>query len=366
MSEASEAGQDTEQRPDGRQVVRPTAGERARTLAYGVADGVLAVPGVPYAPVPAHATDEQGRPLLLLPARSAAVAALRGEPDLPATLRISDVAPVPLADRVRGRAWLHGWVTEPAGDERRAAALRLSRLHPRPELLDIGPEPAPGQSWTVLALEIAEVEIRDAWGEATLDPEEYEAGVPDPLVAIEAGILSHLDECHRAELVVMLRRLNDLAARVSGGGVPGVPAAREPVESVWGDDPPRPPARTHDRPPGARPVESVWGDDPPRPPARTHDRPPGARPVESVWGDDPPRPPARTHDRPPGARPVVRPLGLDRYGMWLRCFTAPPEDVQERPDGAESVDLRVVFGEPVSDIHGLRRVYRRLFAGVHS
>jgi hypothetical protein len=64
----------------------------------------------------------------------------------------------------------------------------------------------------------------------------------------------------------------------------------------------------------------------------------------------------------------VRPLGLDRYGMWLRCFTAPPpKGAEGRPDGgAEAVDLRVVFGEPVSDIHGLRRVYRRLFAGVHS
>ncbi|GAA2434165.1 DUF2470 domain-containing protein [Actinomadura vinacea] len=275
MSEASEGATE-----------RPTAGERARTLAYGVADGVLAVPGVPYAPVPAHATDENGRPLLLLPAGSAAVKALRGEPDLPATLRISDVAPIPLADRVRGRAWLHGWVTEPEGDERRAAAVRLSRLHPRPELLDIGRESESdaARAWTVLALEVAEVEIRDGWGAATLEPEEYEAAVPDPFVAIEAGMLSHLDECHRGELVTMLLRLNELAAAVSGSGVPGVAAG---------------------------------------------------------------------HD------PVVRPLALDRYGMWVRCFSP-------RPDGADPVDLRVVFGEPVSDVHGLRRVYRRLFMGVRS
>ncbi|MEW2356687.1 DUF2470 domain-containing protein [Spirillospora sp. NPDC029432] len=266
MSEASEAAAPR----------RPTAGERARTLSYGVADGVLAVPGVPYAAVPAHATDADGRPLLLLPAESAVVSALAGEPDLPATLRISDVAPVPLPDRLRGQAWLHGWITEVPEGERRDAALRISRLHPRPELLEAGAADSARRRWTVLALEVAEVEVKDMWGSATLEPEEYAAGVPDPLVAIESGILSHLDECHRDELVVMLRRLD---------GASHVPAARA------------------------------------------------------------------------GRDTVVRPLALDRYGMWLRCSGT------ERTDAAP-VDLRVVFGEPVSDIHGLRCVYRRLFAGV--
>ncbi|WP_433338860.1 DUF2470 domain-containing protein [Spirillospora sp. CA-294931] len=251
---------------------RPTAGERARTLAYGVADGVLAVPGVPYAPVSAHATDEDGRPLLLVPAESAAVAALRGESDLPATLRISDVAPVALPDRVRGRAWMHGWVAEVAAERRGEAALRISRLHPRPELLDLG------DAWTILVLEVAEIEIEDAWGCATLEPEEYQAAVPDPFVAIEAGMLTHLDTCHRGELAQLLKGLRAVADE----------ATRERIGR-------------------------------------------------------------------PGAGPVVRPLALDRYGMWLRCSDAPPAE----PD---PFDLRVVFSEPVRDIHGLRCVYRRLFA----
>ncbi|MFI0351955.1 DUF2470 domain-containing protein [Actinomadura sp. 9N407] len=277
MSEASEAA--TAQ--------RPTAGERARTLSYGVADGVLAVPGVPYAPVSAHATDIDGRPLLLLPAESAVVAALAGEPDIPATLRISDVAPIPLPDRVRGRAWLHGWITEVPADERRAAALRISRLHPRPELLEAGASAQGGRRWTVLALEVAEVEIHDMWGSAALEPEEYAGAVPDPLVAVEGGILSHLDECHRPELVTMLRRLNSAAnipSALNARSAASVPAARE------------------------------------------------------------------------GRDPVVRAVALDRYGMWLRYSDAV----------RDAVDLRVVFGEPVSDIHGLRCVYRRLFEGASS
>ncbi|WP_245679710.1 DUF2470 domain-containing protein [Actinomadura hibisca] len=252
----------------------PTPGERARTLAYGVADGVVVAPGIPYAPVPAHTTDENGRPLLLMPSASPVVAALAGEPDLPATLRIADVAPVALPDRMRGRAWLHGWLTEVDDLERRPAALRLSRLHPRPELLDLAAEGVESDGpteWTILALEIAEIEIEDAWGSATLEPEDYQAAAPDPFTAIEAGILTHLDACHRDELVGLL---DDLVLPGAGTGAPA---------------------------------------------------------------------------------PVVRPLALDRHGIWLRCSVP-------APDAPEPFALRLAFSEPVHDLDGLRGVYRRLFA----
>ncbi|MGI5207288.1 DUF2470 domain-containing protein [Spirillospora sp. CA-108201] len=241
----------------------PTAAERARTLAYGVADGVLVAPGVPYAPVPAHTTDRDGRPLLLVRTDAPIVAALAGEDDVPATLRISDVAPVPLPDRVRGRAWVHGWLSEIPELELRGAALRLSHAHPRPELLDLGAERDGRREWTILALEVAQVEVDDAWGSATLEPEEYADAAPDPFVAVEGGILTHLDSAHRDELPRLL--------------------------------------------------------------------------PESV---------------PPGP---VRPLGLDRHGLWLRC-SAPA------PDAPASFDVRLPFAAPVSDLHGLRCVYRRLFA----
>ncbi|QFG24370.1 DUF2470 domain-containing protein [Actinomadura sp. WMMB 499] len=278
----------------------PTPAERARTLAYGMADGVLVAPGVPYAPVPAHTTDLDGRPLLLLPASSPIVAALAGEPDLPATLRICDVAPVPLADRVRGRAWLHGWLTEIPAAELRAAALRLSRPHPRPELLDLaapvppqrgadGGEADEGSQWTILALEVAQVEIEDAWGSATLEPEEYAAAAPDPFVAVEAGMLTHLDACHRAELTGLVPESVLPEPDMAGTGAAGTGGA------------------------GA-----------------------GA-------------------DADAGPRDTVRPLGLDRHGLWLRCR-------MPCSDGSVTCDLRLPFPEPVRDVHGLRHAYRTLFA----
>ncbi|RFU39986.1 hypothetical protein DZF91_19405, partial [Actinomadura logoneensis] len=199
MHEAGTGARETS-RPHGAPHGGPTAAERARTAAYGIAGAVLVAPGVPYDPVPAHVTDDNGAPLLFMPRRSPTVAALTGLDDLPATLRISDVAPVPLADRVRGRAWLHGWVSEVPAEGRGAAADRLARLHPRPELLDLVADDPGDGDWTVLTMDLAEIEIVDAWGAADLDPDEYRAGHPDPFVAVEAGVLGHLDGAHRAEL----------------------------------------------------------------------------------------------------------------------------------------------------------------------
>ncbi|GAA3238537.1 DUF2470 domain-containing protein [Actinocorallia longicatena] len=183
----------------------PSGAERARTLAYGVAGGSLAALGEAEVTLAAHVTDEQGVPLMLVPAASPIVAALTAEPDLPATLRISDLTPVPLADRVRGRAWLHGWITEVPPESRREAAVRISRLHPRPDLLDLGARIPAVEEWTILALEVAEIEIEDVWGSAVVEPDEYADARPDPFVALEAGAIVHLDHAHRPELAALVK-----------------------------------------------------------------------------------------------------------------------------------------------------------------
>jgi uncharacterized protein DUF2470 len=241
--------------------VPQSAADRARTLAYGVAAGELLTAALPdaYQPLAAHGTDEDGRPLLLVPAASEAVVAVRTQPDLAATLHVWDVVPIPLADRVRGQVWVHGWLTEVPADRRRAAALRISRLHPRPELLDSG-------GWALLAMEVGEVELCDLWGEAALEPEQYLAGLPDPFVAIEHRVLAHLDGGHREELAAL----------------------------------------------------------------------------------------ARSRLGPQADQAVVRPLGLDRHGLWLRCTGL--DRVQSEP-----ADLRVDFPVPVRDLHGMQAACRALF-----
>lgn len=244
----------------------PGPAERARTLAYGVAGASLTALDLPEEHVAAHATGPDGSPLLLMPATSPVVQALPYAAHLPVTLRIADLTPVPLADRVRGTAWLHGWVTEVPVASRREAAVRISRLHPRPDLLDVGvripSDEAP--EWTILALEVAEAQVSDPWGEALVEPEDYAAASPDPFVLVEHALIAHLDACHRDELAALAR------ARFG-------PAA-----------------------------------------------------------------------------PAVRAVGLDRFGLRLRCH-APG------PSGPPPFDLRLPFPEPVADLASLRRAYRRLF-----
>lgn len=247
----------------------PGPAERARSLAFGVADGTLATPDGQIFPVVAHTTDDNGNPLLLIPVDSPIVAALAHEPDVAGTLHVTDVTSVPLADRIRGQAWLHGWLTEVPADSRREAAMRISRLHPRVDLLDIGARVPVEveQEWTVLVLEVAEVEIDDLWGNAVIEPEEYAAAYPDPFVALEPAVIEHLDADHRDELATLF-----------------------------------------------------------------HAR----------FGDVVPR-------------PIVRAIGLDRFGLRVRCFSP-------HPSGPAPFDLRFAFPEPAKDIETLRRAYRRMFS----
>ncbi|WP_106397833.1 DUF2470 domain-containing protein [Actinocorallia populi] len=248
-------------------ICRPGPAERARTLAYGVAGGSLTALELPEELVTAHVAGPDGAPLLLMPVSSPVVQNLEHAADLPVTFQITDLAPVPLADRVRGTAWLHGWVTEVPLETRREAAVRLSRLHPRPDLLDVGVRiPLSGEEpeWTILSLEVAEVHLQDTWGDSVIEPEDYAAAVPDPFVAVEPSLVSHLDAHHREELEALFRHR---------------------------------------------------------------------------FGDVSPT-------------PSVRAVGLDRFGLRVRCSV---------PGGPAPFDLRFSFPEPAADMDALRRAYRHLF-----
>lgn len=159
---------------------QPRAAERARTMAFGLAPGTLTVPGAEDVLV-SHATDTTGAPLLLVPA------GLDGD-DLPALLSVTDIAPVPLADRVRGHLCLQGWVT--LAPDRSAA--RVLELHPQ----------AAGAEWKVMLMDVAEIVV----GTTEVEPEDYAAAAPDPFVAVEASVLRHLDSHHRTELAAVCGR----------------------------------------------------------------------------------------------------------------------------------------------------------------
>ncbi len=179
---------------------QPSPAERARTLASGScasASAVLTVAGCPEVVPLAHACDAAGRVLVLLPEDVPVCGVVTSAPhgDVPAVLQLVDVAPVAVPRRIRAQVWIGGWLAPVPGVEQVEAALAVA-AHAE---LDIG------RSASVLRLRLGEALLEDPFGKYPIEPEEFRAARPDPLAAVEAELLSHLDACHRGELAELAR-----------------------------------------------------------------------------------------------------------------------------------------------------------------
>ncbi len=204
---------------------QPTAAERVRTLVESHGMASLSIPGVEdpdetglSAPVCRTVTPD-GDVLLLVPGDSAAAraAAHAQDDDLTAVMEITDVAPVSVPHRIRGRAWVAGWLTPVRNSRRAEAAMLLAERHPVGELLGVGealqPDPAPGlagrAAWMMLRLEVGEGAVDDLWGAESFEPDDFAAAVPDPLVAHEAELLQHLHAAHSDQVRGLCALLGD-------------------------------------------------------------------------------------------------------------------------------------------------------------
>ncbi|MFD9355303.1 DUF2470 domain-containing protein [Streptomyces sp. NPDC060031] len=135
-----------------------------------------------------------GDVILLVSGESAAAraAAHAQDDDLTAVIEITDVAPVSVPHRIRGRAWLAGWLTAVRGDDRAACAALLAERHPVGELLGL----SGSRAWVLLRLEVGEISVDDLWGAEHVNPEDLAAAEPDPMVAHESELLQHLHAAH--------------------------------------------------------------------------------------------------------------------------------------------------------------------------
>ncbi|MGW2790895.1 DUF2470 domain-containing protein [Streptomyces sp. NPDC001251] len=159
----------------------PSAAERTRTLVHSTCSAMLLVPGLVSARPEQLVADERGVDpdgdlFLTYPADSPAVrAATHAQADeVPAVLELADVAPVSVPHRIRGRAWVSGWLTLVPG---RAAPGRMT-----------------------LRLEVGEAYVDDLWGAEAVDPEDFARATPDPLVRHEPELLQHLAAVHGEQL----------------------------------------------------------------------------------------------------------------------------------------------------------------------
>ncbi|MDT0308786.1 DUF2470 domain-containing protein [Streptomyces sp. DSM 44917] len=190
---------------------QPSGAERVRTLVAGNASAVLVIPGCESserapATVDARAVSPSGDVLLLLPVGSPATrAATHATADeVTAVMEITDVAPVAVPHRIRGRGWVAGWLTHVPEAERPAALALLA--DERPGL----PEPGPGAA--LLRLEVGEAYTDDLWGAEHVEPEDFAEAAPDPLARHEAELLQHLAASHGSQLRSLCALVGDRGA----------------------------------------------------------------------------------------------------------------------------------------------------------
>lgn len=148
----------------------------------------------------ARSVGPDGEVFLAFPADSPAVraAAHAQDDELNAVLEVTDVAPVSVPHRIRGRAWLSGWLTRvPGGAE-------------------------PGRM--TLRLEVGEACVDDLWGADSVEPEDFATAAADPLVEHEAELLQHLHSAHGAEVRSLRGLLGERATGPSESGAAGTVA----------------------------------------------------------------------------------------------------------------------------------------------
>lgn len=198
---------------------QPSPAERARTVLRLSPYLRVRVPGAS-GDVDLHGVDPGGSVVLVVPDDDPVVTAVRQAGDtVPVLLDATDLCPVPVADRVRGRARVVGWVHEPPAQLRRELAVVAADREDAAALLDIG------TVRTVLYVEVAEVLLVDGGADPDevaavvfVPAEQYAAAAPDPLAGVEAALLGHLGTEHCAELA-RLSVLLPLPVRAAAGRV---------------------------------------------------------------------------------------------------------------------------------------------------
>lgn len=207
---------------------RPTAAERVRTLVQSSVSAMLTIPGAEVDELgsgspEARAVTPEGDVVLLVPTDSPAaqLAAYAQDDDVPAVMEITDVAPVSVPHRIRGRAWVGGWLTAVRGAERERNTEIIAREHPH--------GPAPGATWALVRLEVGEAHVDDLWGTEHVEPDEFAAAACDPLSPHEAELLQHLASAHEDEVRGLCALLGEQPTDADSGRCGGVGASEVAV-----------------------------------------------------------------------------------------------------------------------------------------
>jgi putative heme iron utilization protein len=153
-------------------------------------------PGTPFGSVVTYGLDPAGRPSFFVSTLAEHTRNLDGDPR--ASLLVVEDTPAGADPLASGRVTLVGEaaeVTDP--DERAAARAGYLAANPAAFYVDYG-------DFRCLRLEVTAVRYVGGFGRMSwVDPQAYAAAQPDPLAAVAAGIIGHMNADHADALVTL-------------------------------------------------------------------------------------------------------------------------------------------------------------------
>ncbi|MGW8953708.1 DUF2470 domain-containing protein [Streptomyces sp. NPDC055709] len=153
---------------------------------------------------------------------TARAAAYAQDDDLTCVMEITDVAPVAVRQRIRGRAWLAGWLTAVRNEDRHRYRELLAERHPVRAVLESDAE---HPSWMLVRLETGEISVDDLWGTGCVEPDDLGRTEPDPVARHEAELLQHLHSTHADQVRGLATLLGDRKGKASAAAHDVVPLA---------------------------------------------------------------------------------------------------------------------------------------------
>jgi putative heme iron utilization protein len=183
----------------------PSHAERCRTLVASATRGSLCTlavepAGWPYGSVASYAPDERGNPLFFVSLMAEHTQNAIRDPR--ASLLVTEPVPEGADPLARGRVTLLGLLTAVPDDER--AGVREGYLEANPTAayyIDFG-------DFAFYRLAVGSIRYVGGYGRMSwVDAAAYAAAAPDPLAAVAAGIIEHMNTDHADAQVLYCRHL---------------------------------------------------------------------------------------------------------------------------------------------------------------
>jgi hypothetical protein len=183
-------------------IAAPTTAERVRSACARAADATLAADGVTPTTTPVHHLLADGSVVLTVPASGllAATVTAAGAGGVAAMLELTDLAALPLRERVRSLVWFRGRLYDVPAARVPAMLDLVACENPHPALLQVNTGSGADETdtpYALVRLEIESVVVADATGAESVPVGALLEAQPDPFCAMESHWVQHMESAHR-------------------------------------------------------------------------------------------------------------------------------------------------------------------------